>query len=63
MRAGHHGNALRSLPSDFAFRLTKHEAMEAQRLRSRSVILKRGQHVKYLPLAFTEHGAIMAATV
>ena len=37
--------------------------MEVQRLRSQSVILKRGQHLKYLPLAFTEHGAIMAATV
>ncbi len=35
-------------------------------LRSRIVTLKngkRGQHRKYLPLAFTEHGAIMAATV
>ena len=50
-------------PSDFAFRVTKDEAMEAQRLRSQNVILKRGQHIKYLPLAFTEHGAIMAATV
>jgi hypothetical protein len=50
-------------PSDFAFRLTRDEAMEAQRLRSHSVILKRGQHIKYLPLAFAEHGAIMAATV
>jgi hypothetical protein len=27
------------------------------------VILKRGQHRKYRPLAFTEHGALMAATV
>jgi hypothetical protein len=27
------------------------------------VILKRGQNLKYLPWAFTEHGAIMAATV
>ena len=25
--------------------------------------LKRGANVKYLPLVFTEHGAIMAATV
>jgi len=25
------------------------------------VILKRGQNIKYLPYAFTEHGAIMAA--
>jgi hypothetical protein len=34
-------------------------------LRSQFVILKpgRGRHRKYLPFAFTEHGAIMAATV
>ena len=25
--------------------------------------LKRGQHLKYRPFAFTEHGALMAATV
>lgn len=50
-------------PPDFAFRLTSDEAMEAQRSRSQSVMLKRGQNIKYLPLAFTEHGAIMAATV
>lgn len=50
-------------PPDFAFRLTSDEAMEAQRSRSQSVMLKRGQNIKYLPLAFTEHGAIMVATV
>jgi phage regulator Rha-like protein len=27
------------------------------------VILKRGKNIKYLPYAFTEHGAIMAANV
>jgi hypothetical protein len=32
-------------------------------LRSQIATLKRGQHSKYLPHAFTEHGAIMAATV
>ena len=34
-------------------------------LRSQSVTLKkgRGQHRKYLPYAFTEHGALMAANV
>ena len=34
-------------------------------LRSQFATLKtgRGQHRKYLPLAFTEHGALMAATV
>jgi phage regulator Rha-like protein len=34
-------------------------------LRSQSVTLKsgRGQHRKYMPFAFTEHGAIMAASI
>ena len=32
-------------------------------LRSQNATLKRGKHRKYLPLVFTEHGAIMAATV
>ena len=50
-------------PEDFAFRLSQDELAHVQRLRSQSVILKRGQHTKYLPLAFTEHGAIMAASV
>ena len=50
-------------PADFAFRLTLSEVGNHRRLRSQSVILKRGQHMKYGPLAFTEHGAIMAASV
>jgi hypothetical protein len=52
-------------PDDFLFTLTRDEAEEILRLRSQSVTLKqgRGQHRKYLPLAFTEHGAIMAANV
>ena len=33
------------------------------RSRSQFVTLKRGRNIKYLPYAFTEHGAIMAATV
>ena len=38
---------------------------EWEALRSQFATLKsgRGQHRKYLPYAFTEHGAIMAATV
>ena len=49
-------------PTDFMFQLT---AQEAATLRSQSATLKsgRGQHRKYLPYAFTEHGAIMAASV
>jgi hypothetical protein len=47
-------------PDPFVFRLTD---TEWQSLRSQNATLKRGQHRKYLPLAFSEHGAIMAATV
>jgi len=49
-------------PEDFMFRLTPEEA---QLSRSQFAILKsgRGQNIKYLPHAFTEHGAIQAANV
>jgi hypothetical protein len=49
-------------PSDFVFQLTR---AEAGSLRYQSGTLKtgRGEHRKYLPYAFTEHGAIMAANV
>jgi hypothetical protein len=52
-------------PSDFVFELTPEEAESLQRLRSQIVTLKlgRGQHRKYAPSVFTEHGALMAATV
>jgi hypothetical protein len=50
-------------PPDFAFLLTREEADHLQRSRSQSVILKRGANIKHFPLAFTEHGAIMAATI
>ena len=52
-------------PAEFVFQLTAKEVEESLRLRSQSVILKtgRGRHRKYLPFAFTEHGALMAATV
>jgi hypothetical protein len=50
-------------PRDFAFRLTRHEAVQVERSRSQTVILKRGRNLKYAPLAFTEYGAIMAANV
>lgn len=50
-------------PGDFMFRLTRSEAEALSRSRSQSVMLKRGQNIKYLPYAFTEHGAIMAANV
>jgi ORF6N domain len=49
-------------PADFVFRLTP---AEWDSLRSQFVTLEtgRGRHRKYTPLAFTEHGAIMAAAV
>jgi phage regulator Rha-like protein len=55
-------NAVR-FPSDFMFQLTPIEADEVRRLRSQSVTLKRGEHRKYLPHVFTEHGALMLANV
>lgn len=50
-------------PEDFCFILTPEEWKEAACLRSQNVILKRSEHRKYPPRVFTEHGAIMAATV
>ena len=64
-------------PKDFMFRLTATEARAIAFLRSQSVTssggaaalrsqfatLKRGQHLKYKPYAFTEHGAVMLASV
>jgi hypothetical protein len=50
-------------PPDFMFQITAEEAQSLRRSRSQFVTLKRGQNIKYLPHAFTEHGAIMAATV
>ena len=50
-------------PSDFMFRLTRSEAEALSHSRSQVVMLKRGQNIKHLPYAFTEHGAIMAANV
>ena len=46
-------------PIDFMFQLS---AIEYKSLRSQIVISKRGGR-RYLPFAFTEHGAVMAATV
>jgi hypothetical protein len=53
-------------PKDFMFQLT---AIEAKALRSQSVTLDnntgkgRGQHVKYAPQVFTEHGIAMLSSV
>ena len=56
-------------PPDFMFQLTIDEAREwwlavnANRLRSQTVTLKRGQHLKHRPYAFTEHGILMLSSV
>jgi hypothetical protein len=61
-------------PGDFAFQITAEEFRGLQDqglvradgravLRSQIAILKRGQHAKYPPHAFTQHGSIMAANV
>jgi hypothetical protein len=47
-------------PERYMFQLTKDEY---NRLRSQIVTLKKGQHVKYLPYAFTEHGILMLSSV
>jgi len=51
---------IKRFPDDFMFELTKEEK---QSLRSQNVTLKRGQHSKYLPFAFTEQGVAMLSSV
>lgn len=53
----------RKFPDDFMFQLTWEETRRLHGLRSQSVILKQGRHLKYRPFAFTEHGALQAANV
>jgi ORF6N domain len=59
--AAHSQRNLDRFPADFMFRLT---AAEANALRSQSATsnTRRGGR-RYLPYAFTEHGAIQAANV
>ncbi|URC13705.1 ORF6N domain-containing protein [Flavobacterium sp. B183] len=54
-------NLLR-FPDDFMFELSK---KESDSLRSQIVTLKkgRGEHQKYLPFVFTEHGILMLSSV
>ncbi|MBI5631465.1 MAG: ORF6N domain-containing protein [Elusimicrobia bacterium] len=51
---------IKRFPDDFMFRLT---LSEANSLRSQTVILKRGQHIKNPPYAFTEQGVAMLSSV
>lgn len=55
-------------PDDFLFELSSDEISSLERSRSQTVTLnksgsKRGSNIKYAPFAFTEHGAVMLATV
>ncbi len=60
-------------PEDFMFQLSREEfghlkshfvtSTDAGALRSQFVTLKRGQHPKYLPYAFTEQGVAMLSSV
>ncbi len=49
-------------PEDFMFQLSDEE-YASLRLQFATLKTGRGQHRKYLPYVFTEHGAIMAATM
>src|SRR5205085_11627266 len=59
------GNPIRNVdrfPKDCVFQLAGRE-FDALRHQIRTLATGRGQHRKYLPFVFTEHGAIMAANV
>ena len=47
-------------PSDFRFQLTKEECLRSQIV---TLNTERGQHIKYLPYAFTEQGVAMLSAV
>lgn len=51
---------LTKFPERYMFQLNR---KEFDLLRSQFVTLKRGQHLKYLPYAFTEHGVLMLSSV
>ena len=51
---------LKRFPEDFMFELTWEEA---ESLWSQIATLKRGEHIKYLPYAFTEQGVAMLSSV
>ena len=53
----------KKFPEDFMFRVTQEEAQAIVRSRSQNATLKQGGNIKYLPYAFTEHGAIQAGNI
>jgi hypothetical protein len=54
---------LARFPRDFMFQMTASEWKDFCALRSQIVILKQGEHRKHLPYVFTEHGAVMLASI
>jgi len=50
-------------PEDFMFQLTADEYDDSLRSQNATLETGRGRYRKYLPYAFTEHGALMAANV
>jgi phage regulator Rha-like protein len=64
---------LARFPEEFMFQLSEQEKLElvancdrfsgSERPRSQNATLKRGQNIKYLPYAFTEHGVAMLSSV
>jgi len=48
-------------PNSYMFKLTAEEYKEV--LRSQNVTLNRGQHSKYPPYGFTEHGILMLSSI
>ena len=50
-------------PADFLFQLTFDEARSPAGMRSQTVTASGKRNIRFLPYAFTEHGAIMAANV
>jgi ORF6N domain-containing protein len=50
-------------PEGFMFQLTFDEARSVLSSRSQIATLKKGQNIKHAPHAFSEHGAIMLASV
>ena len=51
---------IKRFPRDFMFQLNLQEVRSS---RSQFVTLKRGENIKYLPYAFTEHGILMLSSV
>lgn len=54
---------IKRFPPDFMFQLKENESKKLLSLRSQFATLKPGQHRKYLPYVFTEHGVTMLASI